>query len=92
MSDETIRPVSEARRRANAKYDKENYQYITFKAKKGSRERIAQAAEVKGETVNGFIRSTLNRAVKDATGRSMEEIDETVERDVMKGDDNHEQS
>ena len=72
MTDKEKAPVSEARKRANAKYDKENYQYITFKAKKGSRERIAQAAEAAGETVNGFIRVTLNRAVEDFTGSPME--------------------
>ena len=74
-------PVSEAQRRANAKYDKENYQYITFKAKKGSRERIAQAAAATGETVNGFIRGTLNKAVFDTTGQPMEYVS-----DVSAGD------
>ena len=72
MADEAKRPTSEARKRANAKYDKENYQYISFKAKKGSRERIAQAAEVTNDTVNGFIRGALNKAVEGAIGIPME--------------------
>lgn len=66
------KPVSEAQKRANAKYDKANFQYITFKAKKGSRDRIVQAAAIKGVSVNGFIREAVDKAVEDTTGLSME--------------------
>jgi len=79
MPDNEKSPMSEARKRANAKYDKENYQYISFKAKKGSRERIIQAAEATNETVNGFIRGTLNKAVETAIGRPMEDSGEAGE-------------
>jgi len=72
----SVLTVSDAQRKANAKHDKENFQYITFKARKGSRERIAQAATATGETVNGFIRKTLNKAVHDATGSPMEDSKE----------------
>ena len=67
-------PLTEARKRANEKYDKENYQYISFKARKGSRERIAAAAQAVGQSTNGFIRGTLNKAVLDVTGTPMENI------------------
>ncbi|MCL1829343.1 MAG: hypothetical protein FWG32_07605 [Oscillospiraceae bacterium] len=62
------------------KHDKENFQYITFKARKGAGERIVEAAAATGQSTNGFIRSTLNKAVESATGRSMEP-DEPMERD-----------
>ena len=73
MSEEIKQPLSEARKKANAKYDKENYQYISIKAKKGSRERIAQAAAVTNESVNGFMRAVLNKAVEAAIGYPMED-------------------
>ena len=60
-------PVSEARRRANAKYDKENFEYCTVKVKMGRKAEIQDHATANGESVNGFI----NRA-----------IDETMERDT----------
>jgi len=66
------KPMSEARKRANAKYKKANCQYITFMAKKGSRDRIVQAAAIKGVSVNGFIREAVDKAVEDTTGLSME--------------------
>jgi len=68
--------MTEARKRANAKHDKENFQYITFKARKGARERIVEAATATGQSTNGFIRSTLNKAVQDATGAPMEYVED----------------
>jgi len=58
--------ISEAQRRANAKHDKENFEYCTVKTRKGKRAAWKAHAAAKGESLNGF----LNRA-----------IDETVERD-----------
>ena len=81
-------PVSESKKRANAKHDKDNFQYITFKARRGSRERIVEAAKASGQSTNGFIRSSLDRAVQDAIGQSMEEIAPPEERD--KGEENKE--
>jgi uncharacterized protein (DUF1778 family) len=64
--------VSEKQARHRDKYDRENWEYITFKARKGSRERIKQAAEAKGESINGFMRSVLNAEVEKAIGMPME--------------------
>jgi predicted HicB family RNase H-like nuclease len=64
--------ISEARKRANAKYDKENFQYITFKARKGAKERLSDAAAAVGMSTNGFIRVTLSKAVEELTGQPME--------------------
>ena len=66
------KPLSEARKRANDKYIKANYQNITFAARKGTRDRIVQAAAITGVTVNGFIRNAVNKAVEDAIGRPIE--------------------
>ena len=70
MSDK--KPLSEAQLRANKKYDKLHSEYVTFKTKKGARERIKRAAIIKGETTNGFIRNVLNEAVRGVTGQPME--------------------
>lgn len=82
MSDK--KAISEARKRANAKHDEQNYQYISFKARKGSRERITAAAKAVGESTNGFIRVVLNKAVLEATGQPMEQ---ERQRDEKTADD-----
>ena len=69
-------PVSEKQSVSRNKHDKENFQYITFKARKGARERIVEAATATGQSTNGFIRSTLNKAVQDATGAPMEYVED----------------
>jgi hypothetical protein len=58
---------------AQDKYDKANVETISFKAKKGSRMSLKEAAASLGMPLNGFIRETLNKAVLEATGRPMEE-------------------
>jgi predicted HicB family RNase H-like nuclease len=57
---------------AQDKYDKENIETVSFKTKKGARERIKEAATATGQSTNGFIRSSLNKAVQEATGQPME--------------------
>ncbi len=59
-------PLSEARRRANEKYNAKAYDEIKVRAPKGQKEIIQAHADSKGESLNGFI----NRA-----------IDETIDRD-----------
>ncbi len=44
-------PVSEAKKRANAKYDKKAYDSILVKFPKGTKDRI----KATGNTVNGYI-------------------------------------
>lgn len=72
-------PVSKKQSEYRDKYDKENFQYITFKARKGAKERIVQAATATGQSTNGFIRAALDKAVQDATGVAMEPLQD--ERD-----------
>lgn len=58
--------ISEARKRANEKYNSNAYEQIQIRVSKGQKAIIKAHAEEHGESLNGFI----NRA-----------IDETMERD-----------
>lgn len=58
-------PLSEARKKANAKYNAKAYDRIEIKVKKGKKEIITEHANKKGESVNAFI----NRAVDEAIER-----------------------
>ena len=60
------RKNSEARIRANNKYNEKAYDRINIAVPKGQKDTIKAHAEAQGESVNGFV----NRA-----------IDETMERD-----------
>lgn len=58
--------LTEAQKRANAKYNAKAYDRVELKVKKGRKDEIKAHADNKGESLNGFI----NRA-----------IDETMKRD-----------
>lgn len=58
--------VSEAQKKATAKYEANNYDKALLRFEKGKKEKIKTHAEQQGESLNGFI----NRA-----------IDETMQRD-----------
>ena len=62
-------PISDARRRANEKYNAKAYQEIKIRVPMGKKSILAAHAETQGESLNKFI----NRA-----------IDEAVERDNAK--------
>ena len=62
-------PISEARRRANEKYNAKAYDQIQFHVKKGRKEVIQAHAESQGESMAAFI----TRAIQ-----------ETMERDAQK--------
>ncbi|MDR2655327.1 MAG: hypothetical protein LBC56_04530 [Oscillospiraceae bacterium] len=59
-------PVSDAKKRANAKYSLKAYDRIELKVKKGRKADLQAHAAAQGESLNAFV----NRA-----------IDETVERE-----------
>ena len=65
-------PVSEKQGEWRNGHDKKNFQYITFKARKGAKEKIVQAAMAMGKSTNGFIREALDKAVQDVIGQPME--------------------
>ncbi|MBQ2395632.1 MAG: hypothetical protein II304_01150 [Bacteroidales bacterium] len=54
-------PVSEAKKRANAKYNAKAYDRIELKVKKGEKDRIKAHAVNNGESLNGFV----NRAIEE---------------------------
>ena len=59
-------PLSEARKRANAKYNQKAYDRIEVKVKNGRKEEIREFAESQGESINAFI----NRAIAEAMGEA----------------------
>ncbi|WP_302602020.1 hypothetical protein [uncultured Ruminococcus sp.] len=61
-----VNKYTEARRRANEKYNAKTYEEIKVRVHKGQKDIIKAHAEKNGESVNGFV----NRA-----------IDETMQRD-----------
>ena len=54
--------ISEARKRANAKYNLKAYDRIELKVAKGKKEEIRLFAEANGESINAFV----NRAISEA--------------------------
>lgn len=62
-------PISEARRRANEKYNAKAYDEIKTRVSKGKKDIISTHAQKHEESLNAF----MNRA-----------IDETIQRDVQK--------
>ena len=55
-----LAPVSEAQKRATAKFEKERYDKILVRLPKGTKERI----KATGETVNGFITRVVEKELK----------------------------
>lgn len=52
--------VSEARRRANEKYNAKNYEEIKVRVSKGKKEKIQSRASSAGQSVNSFINSAID--------------------------------
>ncbi len=65
--------VSEARKRANAKYNLKAYDRVELKVRKGEKEKIRLFAEAHGESINAFI----NRAIKEAMNSPVEAAAQT---------------
>lgn len=61
--------ISDARRRANAKWDSENLDRMGFTVPKGYKEIIKAHAEIMGESTNKFIQ----RAIKETIERESRE-------------------
>ncbi len=58
-------PVSEAKKRANAKYTLKAYDRIELKVAKGRKADLQEHAANQGESLNGFV----NRAIDEAVDR-----------------------
>lgn len=58
-------PISEAQRKAVAKYNAANYDRVELRLKKGQKDIIKAHAESRGESLNNFV----NRAISEAMER-----------------------
>lgn len=61
-------PVSEARRRANEKYNAKVYEEIKIRVSKGKKETIQSHAETHGQSVNSFINAAIDEKMNQAPG------------------------
>lgn len=64
-------PISDARRKANEKYNAKAYDEIKIRVSKGKKDNIKEHANNQGESLNSFV----NKA-----------IDEKIERDIKEGE------
>lgn len=62
----TYAGYTEARKRANARYEAETVERISLVLPRGMKNKIKQAAAARGESVNGF----LTRIIADALAQS----------------------
>lgn len=58
-------PISEARRRANEKFNAKAYDEIKVRVSKGQKEIVIAHAKMQGESLNAF----MNRAIAETMGR-----------------------
>ena len=64
-------PVSEANKRAVAKYVKANYEDVRIRVPKGRKEELLAYAEAAGQSLNGYvIQSVDERIERDKRGKN----------------------
>ena len=56
--------ISEARKKATAKYKLKNYDRIDLFVKKGLKQKIKDFASVRGKSLNGFINEAINEKME----------------------------
>ena len=57
-------PLSEARKRANAKYNAKAYEQLMIRVKSGEKDRLKAYAESQGMSLNDFTCSCLSYCIK----------------------------
>lgn len=57
-------PISEARRRANEKYNAKAYEEIKVRVKRGRKDEIQSHAEKHGQSLNGFINEAIDEKME----------------------------
>lgn len=60
-------PVSEAQKKATAKYEQQNYDKVLLRLEKGRKDEIKTAAEKQGQSLNGFIVSAIDEKIERIT-------------------------
>lgn len=64
-----VNKYTEARRRANEKYNAKAYDEIKVRVPKGKKDKIKAHAEKHGESLNGFVNRAVDEAMsKDSNG------------------------
>jgi len=61
-------PISEARKRANAKYNAKAYTKLMVRIRKEDEEEIRAAIEASGESVNGYILKAIRQRMEREQG------------------------
>ena len=56
--------VTDAQKRATAKFEQKKYDKILLRLEKGEKDKIKSFAATNGESVNGFIRRAIEDAMK----------------------------
>ena len=56
---------TESQRKATAKYQKEHYEDIRLRVKKGEKDIIKEHAEKQGESLNAFIKRAIERQIEE---------------------------
>lgn len=72
-------PISEARRKANERYNAKAYDEIKVRVPKGHKEELQAHAEQQNESLNGFI----NRAIDTQLERDNRTATEIIEQDYL---------
>ncbi len=57
-------PISDARKRANEKYNAKAYEQIQLRVKAGKKDIIQSHAEARGESVNKFINRAIDNQIQ----------------------------
>lgn len=57
-------PISEAKKRANKKFNQKAYEYFRLRMRKGNRSVIADHIAVSGESTNAFILRAINTQIR----------------------------
>lgn len=57
-------PISDARKRANEKYNAKAYEQIQLRVKTGKKDIIQSHAEAQGESVNKFINRAIDNQIQ----------------------------
>lgn len=66
-------PISEAQRKAVAKFNAANYDRIELRVDKGQKDALKAHAESRGETLNGFVNRAIQETLERDNGGSSNE-------------------
>ena len=64
--------ISEAQKRAVAKYNAKAYDRIELKVQKGKKDVISEIASQQGESINGYTKKALKDKIKADTGQEID--------------------